>query len=370
MPNAYGLSNGYATRAAPPSPFWTPTALSLPQVTYPTPYGASTPATPRRLTRDETVALNWQRSGMGQQTPPVMDTFGSVKRNWGSDTFGSVPRNTYTVQMPGGGGGDFYGGGASGGGLAGDYQAAMDRANALNEARYQDILGGYQSRYERGLNMLAGLGQQEGRDVNEAYDAQGAKIQQNLIGRGLGNSTVLSTMRMGNERERNADLGRLNERVRQQALAQDAGLSGDTLQFMERKTENGPSAELLAQLAQGAGAAGYGGGYGGYGGGMDLAAVNADGSLYGAGGGGGLPMMPFGRGGYAPRGNTFQQQRQAAAQANWAAKNAGTYNGPTANQRAGYGTTLNPVGAAYRAASVPTGVGSDLAAMYARGGGG
>lgn len=138
------------------------------------------------------------------------------------------------------------------------FQQAMDQANQANEARYRDILSGLQSRYQRNLSMMGGLGQQEARDINEAADQSYARGQQDLIGRGLGNSTRLVNLRMGVDRERNADLGRLNERMRSQVMNADSGLSGDVLSFMERKNENAPDMRLLAQLAQGVGAAGFG----------------------------------------------------------------------------------------------------------------
>ena len=161
----------------------------------------------------------------------------------------------------------FGGYGAAGGYGGGDpFQQAHDAANQANEARYQDALYGFYDRYRRGLGMLAGMGQQEARDINEIHDQQFARNQNDLIGRGLGNSTVMATMRMGTDRERAAALGRLNERVRGQVMNTDAGLSADVLNFMERKTETGPDPRLLAQLAQGVGAAGMGMGGGGFGG--------------------------------------------------------------------------------------------------------
>lgn len=234
-----------------------------------------------------------------------------------------------------------YGAGAGGGGLAGSYQQAMDAANQANEARYGDILRGYQSRYDRVMGLLDGMGQQEGRDINEQYDQSFARGQQDLIGRGLGNSTVMSTMRMGNDRERASSLGRLNERVRQQAMSTDTGLSGDLLSFMERRNDVGPNLEMLARLYQQQGASGYGygggggygyGGGGGYGPDLGTAWINTggfpagsimDGSMAGFGSGGG----------YTPLGNfggTLNRQQQLLPTAAQRLAN-------TPNSRMGYG---------------------------------
>jgi DNA-binding XRE family transcriptional regulator len=214
-------------------------------------------------------------------------------------------------------------GGGAGNNLLSQYQSAMNRANQANEARYQDVLGGYQQRYQRGMDMLSGLGQQQSKDINELYDQQQGNINNNLINSGLMNSSVASTMAMGNNRERNADLGRLNDSVRQQAMAADAGLSGDTLQFMERKTEAQPNVALLAQIMQSLGVGGYGGGgIGGIGGGAMGGA--------GMGGAGGMAppwlppwLMPPGGAGYGSPNAGFQDSRRAAARANYAAQNQG-----------------------------------------------
>ena len=349
------LSRPSAARSTPASPFWTPAALSSPPVAYPLPSGAAATTPLQRMTT--AAYLNAMRARAGT-TPyrSAENTFGVKTGDWGGNIMGGTVKSgdfgnpspdtkdirwtNNTVGAPGSGGTAPSGYSND---LAGRFQEQFDRANQANEARYQDVLGGYQSRYQRGLSMLAGLGQQEGRDINELYDAQGAKINQNLIGRGLGNSTITSTMAMGNERERNADLGRLNKRVRQQALAQDAGLSGDTLQFMERKTENAPSMELLDQLAQGVGAAG---------GGLPPAGMY-DGDV--GMGGGGYGFNPYFGGGYMPRGNNFLQQQQAAAQANLAAAAPGKPIGLTANQRYGYSGT-GPVRRGYALRWLPTNV--------------
>lgn len=148
-----------------------------------------------------------------------------------------------------------YGGGGGGGSFAN----AQNAANQANEARYQDILGGYQQRYERNLANLQGAGQQEAADINRRYDERAANIRSDLIARGMGNSTTVDTMLAGNERERTNDLGRLQERLRNQQLAVDTGLTGDTLQFMERRNDVGPDLNMLARLASGVGAASVGG---------------------------------------------------------------------------------------------------------------
>lgn len=155
-------------------------------------------------------------------------------------------------------------GGASGNNLYDAFQKAMDDANRANEQRYQDTLAGTQNRYERNMNYLEGAGQQEARDINQAYAQQAARTNQDLINRGLRTSTIASNLQAGNERERLNDQGRLQERLRQQRIATDAGLSGDVLSLMERRNDIAPDMNQLIALAQLEGRAGpIGGGYAG-----------------------------------------------------------------------------------------------------------
>lgn len=358
---------GYAPRGN--GNYWSPLAMSAPAAAPPAMVNTRRPVTAARPARvqDQRVLDPDISSPFGVKS----GAFGSgpfgVKTgafgNYGDDAWHSNNYAGYgggyggmTPASGGGGGGGGYGGGSVGGGggafdLASEYQRALDQANAANEARYKDILGGYQSRYERGLGLLDGMGQQEGRDINELYDNQAAQQRQSLVGRGLGNSTVLDTMLAGVDRERAADLGRLNERMRQQTLATDSGLSGDTLQFMERKTETGPDFNMLAQLAQQMGQAGYGaGGGGGFGGG-------------GVGGGGGagfgigdspsyfIPGASMGympRGGGAVGGGGSGDARLAAAAAIRRLANSGTASANPGTRRA------NPVSPEYARSWLPT----------------
>lgn len=92
-----------------------------------------------------------------------------------------------------------------------------------------DIVGGYQQRYNRGMANLEGAGAQEQQDIQDAYGRANAASIADLTSRGLGNSTLLADARRGNTREMTADMGRLKERLRGERLAADASLSGDVL---------------------------------------------------------------------------------------------------------------------------------------------
>jgi hypothetical protein len=167
-------------------------------------------------------------------------------------------------RMPGAGGSGgsgYYGGGVGGSGGGGggggmdlskfisDWQAKMDQANAANESRYREILGGYDQRNAE----MEGSGTQARADILRRGTERDAAVRSQLTQRGLGNTTVVPTMQMGAQRETEGDVGRLEESLRQQR----SGLRKDVLDFKERRTDEGPNygqlLELMKLSGQGAG---------------------------------------------------------------------------------------------------------------------
>ena len=207
---------------------------------------------------------------------------------------GPMGQRSYTIgRGPNQGARVGYGGygGGSAGGIAGDFQRGFDDARQANDARYRDILEGYDSR----MGYLQNAGAQENADINQAYDAQKASGLQSLTGRGLGNSTIVNTMGMGYDRERADSIGRLEERLRNQYL----NTQKDTLDFMERRTDSYPDLNMLGQIGQMQGQSG-GGLPQGYQVSMSTLPGLGGGSYYGYGGGGGA-AVPQQQGGLTPQ---------------------------------------------------------------------
>lgn len=144
--------------------------------------------------------------------------------------------------------------------LLNSYNQAFNQAKDANNSRYEAILQGYSDRYARGIANLEGLGATESADIARKYSQAGAQQTQSLASRGLGNTTVVNAVAQGNLRNQTREQGALQERVRQQRLNTDAQLSGDKLQFQERRTDAYPDPSMLMQLGlamgQGRGASG------------------------------------------------------------------------------------------------------------------
>lgn len=173
-----------------------------------------------------------------------------------------------------------FGGAASaptsgGGGRQYDYQSILDtyqgllnQANQANEQRYQDILGEHAMNvdkvggtYSEMTSLLENLGQQQAEriDISETRDL--ATSEQDLITRGLGNTTIRGAERRGIKEDASRERRGLSEDVgRQKAavLGQQAGaeerMGGYLTSFMERRTDQAPDMSQLAALLSQAGA--------------------------------------------------------------------------------------------------------------------
>jgi hypothetical protein len=219
------------------------------------------------------------------------------------------------------------------------YTQAYNSALQMNQANYNNILTGYQQAvqqqtaaqqaiqagyanlYNQVLNKVEGIGNDRRNQINSAAAKQLASGSQQLIDRGLGNTTIQSSLDRGVESDRNRNLTQLSDDqakmigdyMSQLGLAglgaQQRGLEGTTamlmnqLGFMGSVQANYPNAGLYASLAMQGGNQnkGYGGGsfgtYGGMGmGGPKLGYVPSGGPYYGPSGSGAFGAMPTGIG--------------------------------------------------------------------------
>lgn len=172
----------------------------------------------------------------------------------------------------GGGGAANNAGGAAGGGagansgtgndrvdqIANWYQQAYDDAKAANLERYGEAKGMRTDLRERALADLNGSGAQEAKDIRQRYKNVDAQGEQDLIARGLGNSTRRGVMKRGVAREETNDMGRLNERLRQQRIGLDTGLTDEVADLIERRDDTYPDIGQLLDLMRGFGQSGFG----------------------------------------------------------------------------------------------------------------
>lgn len=194
------------------------------------------------------------RNGLAPTGAPFTEQTRAVLGSNGSASTFALPGGG-ALPSSGGYGAAMTGGGAfpSSMGVYGDYQAAYNRALNANETRYQQGLQGFDARHQRGMAMLSGLGQQELADIRQRGEEQKSNISQRMNDLGLAGTTVGDSLRTGVDRETNADAGRAQERIRQQQVATDAALSGDTLGFLERRTDAYPDLGSYVSLMQMAG---------------------------------------------------------------------------------------------------------------------
>lgn len=148
------------------------------------------------------------------------------------------------------------------------YAQLQKQANAANDSRYQAILKtqGQSNNMVRGLygqanSLLNNLGASEKQDIETGRQKSIGTQEQDLISRGLGNSTIRSSAMRGINTDATREQTRLENQVAQQRsglLTQQAGAEQQMGNFlsdmMERRTDQGPDmglyTNLLAQAAQ------------------------------------------------------------------------------------------------------------------------
>ena len=136
-----------------------------------------------------------------------------------------------------------------------DFQKAQESANKANETRYQQILekynqlAGQQSQAISGVpqefqgiadqfgqrtntaqQMAEGLGNTQREELQDRYEQQKAGTQQDLINRGLTNSTAYDAAIRGNTMDYEKNKRALEENIQRQKLGLYTQLSGDQLQ--------------------------------------------------------------------------------------------------------------------------------------------
>lgn len=147
--------------------------------------------------------------------------------------------------------------------LLGQFETARNETNAANEARYQDILGGYNQYagdYAQRTNDLMGnmseFGKAQEADLARKFEQQEAGLTQDMIDRGLYNSTSLDAARRGMSYDQSAQNLQLQDMLMRQKMDYQRGVTQEELQarlpglqFKENRTDVGPEYSDIASIA-------------------------------------------------------------------------------------------------------------------------
>lgn len=214
----------------------------------PTYNGTATPAAQRPISRP-TYNQGYDPVEYHQQNAP------SITRPGGS-TYRPTPR---AVQRVGGLGSrrPATNSGGLGSNLASSYQTAWDAANEANEQRYQDILSGRIELRDRNMDRINSIGDQQIKDANDYYSYRTGAESQALASRGMGATTARTSINNRIANERGDALNRIYDDLNRRRMDADASLSEGIYGFMERREDEGPDFNQLANLAGQLGEGGY-----------------------------------------------------------------------------------------------------------------
>lgn len=96
----------------------------------------------------------------------------------------------------------------------------------------QNIFSGFMGRLRTGMDIVNKLGDQQRADIERDYRNLSGKAGQDMVARGLSGTTVAPTVQAGIEREKQADLRRLNDLLNREKYGLFSQLSGDALNSM------------------------------------------------------------------------------------------------------------------------------------------
>lgn len=142
--------------------------------------------------------------------------------------------------------------------LAGSYQQQIDAANASNMSRYDQGLNALLDRMDRAGFAINNMTQERLRDIGRSYDAQRARSDQDLIDRGLANTTVREGVIRGLQTNQTQDVNRYMDDQLRQNLNEDFRQTGSIVDWIGGRNDVAPSTGDLANLASGVGSAGPG----------------------------------------------------------------------------------------------------------------
>ena len=93
--------------------------------------------------------------------------------------------------------------------LKAEYEKAYNEAKTANEARYQQILTGFDNLYSDTMTGLEGMGDAARNDIRSGYDRAHSKAMQGLVNAGMANSTIMPSVTLSNTRRQTDALSRL-----------------------------------------------------------------------------------------------------------------------------------------------------------------
>ena len=143
------------------------------------------------------------------------------------------------------------------------YKKSYDEARASNLKRYDEIIGnikgqrkGARQESRSNLNYLRGQRKEQTRQTRRAFNELQSQSEQDLLDRGLSNTTVLPTLRSGMERDRRNAVTNIRNAANQSILQERRygqnridNINNNLLRFKEARTDAYPDLAPLLTLA-------------------------------------------------------------------------------------------------------------------------
>lgn len=178
------------------------------------------------------------------------------------------------------------------------FMQQQNQANAMNELRYQQLLGEQEALRERRQSRAENWGEAASQDIDERMQDALKEAKANAADRGLANTNVVDAYRLRAAQNTAREQQRVSEMRDDRMNNYDAQDTANLQGFIERRTDIGPDQSQLLALMQAFGASGAAG----------AGAVAPTGPLVPqppVAGGGVNPLRMMGGGGIPPKGGAM-----------------------------------------------------------------
>ncbi len=135
-------------------------------------------------------------------------------------------------------------------------ETSLDKVNAANQLRFDTGISNLEALRDRSNTAIDTFGNQERSDINTQFARLGADTNQDLISRGLRNTTIAPSVQKGITGEKVKAFGRLGESLRRERFNTDLQTTSAIEGLRERRTDTATGLQLLPELLRQFGASG------------------------------------------------------------------------------------------------------------------
>lgn len=130
------------------------------------------------------------------------------------------------------------------------YRNLQEEANRANQQRYNQLLGTIDTGRDTVMDLLGDLGESQFGRIDQTRQRERGRAEQDLISRGLGNTTIRESVLRGVEDDAQRAQSELTEQISRQKAGAETDFTRMLASAIEGRSDVGPDLAMMAQLMQ------------------------------------------------------------------------------------------------------------------------